>query len=408
GDNPMDCITCHNQHAGFREAGPEYFNATCKTCHNLSALREELPSNESKAVHRPESNCFACHMPSVRAEGTPHASFTDHRIRVVQDRLEDTSSAVPSAAEPTAVRAPQLEPYFTADREGREGEIYKGMAYIVFGRQNADPGALEQGIALLKSNLNPGDEFGEAYFLLGFAHLQLRQVTQAIRALEKAIAIDGDVPERLNALAQAYEASGRNGTDIDRLYSKALTIQPALADIRVNFGRFLENQNRVAEAVEQYEKAIKEQPWLETAHYNLGTAFLRTGRHDEAESELREAVHLVPDYVDALGNLGLLLAGTGRESEARTFFERAVAAAPNHAVALGNLGAYYLNTDNPAEAITLLERAVEADPNYIDGWVNLALAHLKTGNPDRARQYADRALRLDPTNPKARAVLEAL
>lgn len=408
GERPMDCLTCHNPHEGFREAGPEYFNATCLSCHNLALLEEELSTDEVKAIHSHDSNCFGCHMPKVRAEGTPHASFTDHRIRVVEERLVDVSGAVPLAAEPTPIRRAALEPYFTHDRDGREGEIYKGMAYIVYGRQNVDSAALEEGITLLKTNLNSDDDFGEAHFLLGFAHLHLLQVEEAIPALEKAIAADPDVPERLNALAQAYEAFGRSAPEIERLYTRALSLQPAQAEIRVNYGRFLENQNRLADAIRHYQTAVEEQPWLATAHYNLGTAYLRAGEYDEAESALREAIHLEPDYVDALGNLGLLLAATGHERDARPFFERAAAAAPNNAVALGNLGAYHLNAGSPEAAITLLRRSVVADPNYVDGWVNLALAHLRTGDTESARQYADNALRLDPNNQRAREVLEAL
>ena len=404
---PMDCTTCHNPHEGFRAAGPEYFNETCRGCHQVAALQNRFEAAEHLAAHTATSNCFACHMPKVEAEGTPHASFTDHWIRIV--------SNIPNPPGSVETRTVRLEPYF---QEGDDGDVYRGMAYIVYGRQRGDSTAMKTGIRLLEESLpderdSGGDDhsvagFAEAHFLLGYAYMQMGDVDRAIPALEAAVLRGADVPERLNALAQAYEAVGRDPAIIERLYRRALEIQPAVADVRTNYGRFLEARNRMPDALEQYRIAIEEQPWLETAHYNLGTAYLRSGDLERAESALREAVRLHPDYVDALGNLGLLLASQGRTDDARTYFERAVDADPQDPVALGNLGAYHLNAGSLSKAIDLLERSIEADPQYVDGLVNLGIAHLNAGRPERARELARRALQISPNNAGARRLQEAL
>lgn len=404
-ENPMDCLTCHNPHEGFRDAGPSYFNDTCQSCHGIAGLQEAMPSLELRAVHSATSNCFSCHMPKY--EGTPHASFTDHYIRVVEEKPEasrtapiDTAPAAPeSRLEPVA-----LEAYFDEDSE--EVDVYRGMAYVVYGRQRGDSTSLRRGIELLSRHAQ--DDHGEALFLLGFAHLQLGEVTEAIPALEAAILADAGVPERLNALAQAYEADGRTPSSVERLYRRALDIQPALSSVRVNYGRFLEAQGRLDDAIEQYRAAIDAEPWLETAHYNLGTALLRQGDLEDAGRALLEAVELDPDYGDALSNLGLMFAAQGREAEAGAYFRRAVEAEPNNAVALGNLGAFHLNNDDLADAVRLLTRAVEQDPVYVDGLANLALVHFRLDQYDRAQRYAERALRLDPQNPLAREILGAI
>ena len=67
----MDCVTCHNPHEGFREKGPDYFNATCRTCHEPGALQSAMPTAELKTQHAPEANCFSCHMPKVVAKDAP-------------------------------------------------------------------------------------------------------------------------------------------------------------------------------------------------------------------------------------------------------------------------------------------------------------------------------------------------
>lgn len=357
----MDCTTCHDPHEGFRDAGPAYFNDTCITCHEIAPLQAALPP-PARSDHAADANCASCHMPKVQGNGTPHATFTDHWIRVVRDTV---------AGPTTPSEAQRLVAYF--DEDAGRNSVYEGMAYVVYGRQRGSRAALEEGIRRLEAALRLDPEQGEAQYLLGFARMQLGQMGAALPALEAAVRLDPDVPERLNALAQAYEASGMDASQAARHYRRALEVQPALADVRVNYGRLLERSGQISEAAVAYAAAAQEQPWLAVAHYNLGTARLQQGQTGEAEAALRRAVELEPDYAQALGNLGLLLANDGRMDEARDFFERAVTAAPEDPVMLSNL----------------------------------ALAYLQTGDPVRAQQYARQALARDPANAVARQVLAA-
>ena len=396
---PMDCVTCHDPHEGFRDKGPAYFNATCTGCHTPSDLQQQVAA-DVRAEHAPEANCIGCHMSKVEADDAPHASFTDHWIRVVED---DETAADVEASGPV-----ELVPYFEKDEAGPEAAVYQGIAYVVYGRQRGDLEAMRKGVEILGGVLAETSDHGEAQFLLGWARTQLGETAAGIPALEKAVELDPGIPERLNALALAYEQEGRDPATIERLYERALSIQPALADVQVNYGRFLETHGRLDEALAVYQEAAAEQPWLEEAHYNLGTALLRLGRPGEAEEALQRALELQPLYPEALGNLGLLYAMQGQPEKARPLFTRAVEVAPESATALGNLGTFYLNQNRIDEAIRLLSQAVEREPRYLDGLINLALAYLQKDGVARARTYAERALDVDPGNAKARQILAAL
>ncbi len=398
----MTCVTCHNPHEGFRGKGTAYFNDTCQGCHAANDLQTAFDTEEARSTHAATANCIACHMPRVEAEEAPHASFTDHWIRVV--------GSEPEMPAPVAAHGPPvLTPYFDRDKAGEDAQRYAGLAYIVLGTQQADTLALEKGIALLEDILaGRPDSSGEAHFLMGLTRARLGRSEAAIPSLEQAVRLDPDIPERLNALAQAYEATGRDALKTERLYRRALDLEPALADVRVNYGRFLEKQGRLDEAVDQYRLAIEEKPWLAAAHYNLGTAFLQQGAFEDAEATLLHALDLQPDYPQALGNLGLLYASQDQPEKARVQFERAVAVAPGNATALGNLGTYHLNQDNLPQAIDLLSRAVEADPSYLDAVLKLSLAHFRNDDMEQARQFAQKALALDPANATARQILAAL
>jgi Tfp pilus assembly protein PilF len=390
----MTCTTCHDPHEGFRDKGPDYFNATCQTCHAPDELQVQFGEAEMVAQHAASANCQSCHMPKVESHEAPHSSFTDHWIRVVRDTIE----VLPDASD-----AP-LVAYFARDRDGVEGEALRGMANIVYGTQRGESERVGEGIALVRQALADGARLSEAEYLLGFALLGRGQTREALPYLERAAR--HPIPERFNTLAQAYEATGRTAR-VDSLYRAALDLQPALAAVRVNYGRFLERTGRTADARAQYAAAAAEQPSLGAAHYNLGTLLLRAGEYGSAEAALRRAVALEPTDAEARGNLGLLYASQGDAAAARAQFEAAVAGSPNSATALGNLGTFHLNEGRPGEAEPLLLRAVERDPAYVDGWVNLTLLYARAQDR-RAVETLRRALAVAPSDPRVQQLAQMM
>ena len=398
-ERPMDCTTCHNPHEGFRQQGPGYFNQTCRTCHTNEVLSRRVATGWQSA-HTPEANCISCHMPRTAAEDAPHTAFTDHWIRVVRDTLTGGDNSDTSTGE--------LEPYFESDRKGIEGEMYLAMAYIVYGKQKRDASMLRKGVEQLEGVLARDSLHGEAQYLAGFALLGLGQVRKAVPYLERAVRLDTGIPERLNALAQAYEQVGKSPVVIERLYRWALRIQPALSRVRVNYGRFLQAQGRVDEAIEQYRQAIAEEPWLDIAHYNLGTAYMQKEAWDQAVEALQEAVKLNPDYAEAMSNLGVLYALQGDPEHALLWLKRAVEVTPEDPVALNNLASFYINGGHPEEAIPLLEKAVTYKSDYVDALVNLALAYFQVERFEDAGRLARRVLQLAPGHPTALQILQAL
>ena len=384
----MTCTTCHNPHEGFRGKGSAYFDVTCAGCH----------TEETAADHGAGDSCIACHMPKVPAEGAPHSSFTDHWIRVVGPEMP----AMLPAHGPDP-----LSPYFARDAEGPEAAQYKAQAYLVHGTQQADSTLLEQGVALAMP-IHAQDSSGELSFLLGTTLTSLGRPEAAVAPLRTAVA-RRTVPERLNGLAQALEQVGAPQEEIVALYDRALALQPARTDIRINYGLYMLREGSVQEALEQFRLATSEEPWLALAHTHLGTAYMQDGAFGPAEASLSRALELEPDDVDALGNLGLLFATMpGRNADARRLFERAVRAEPNSAVAQANLGTWYLNNGYASAAIDRLQAAVALAPTYVGGMINLALAYARTGEYAAARRYAEQALALEPDNAAALQILEAL
>lgn len=395
--NPMDCVTCHDPHSGFRQAGPEYFNATCRTCHESANLIERLAGSTSLPDHQESSNCISCHMPKAGISKVAHSDFTDHWIRVVDP---DEPVQLNSIGDP-----PKLLPVFAQDLDD---QIYEGLAYLVYGTRNLNDVYMRMGIGMLEETLTLESDYDEAVFQLGLGYHRVGDVESAIPWLEQAVIVESDIPERLNALAQAYETGARDPVRIERLYQRALAVQPARADYRINYGRFLESRGRLVEAVREYRMALVEQPWFATAHYNLGTALVQLGDSDAAEKVLGDALDLDPLNPDAWVNLGILFATNERLGDALEAFKTAVGVSPGHPLALANLGAHYLQADSLALAILLLSQATEIAPEYVEARVNLALAYFRNDQFIRAREEAEAVLEFAPSNKLALQILNAL
>jgi tetratricopeptide (TPR) repeat protein len=122
---------------------------------------------------------------------------------------------------------------------------------------------------------------------------------QAVEPLLQAARLDERDPLRLYALAQAFEATGRTPQDIERLYRRALDLQPALADVHVGYGQFLQGQGRRAEAARAYRTARREQPWLDTAPLLLGLVLAEMDSLAAARAAFRDALALNPDHAQA-------------------------------------------------------------------------------------------------------------
>lgn len=396
---PMECTTCHDPHAGFREQGDSYFNATCLSCHESRRLSGRMPTAELRSDHEATANCIECHMPRKDLIEAPHSTFTDHWIRVVKPGKPSRPVAAHSRVE--------LAPYFERDRY-EEGLPYEGMAYVTYGRQKGDTEALRRGIDVLDQVLSTGAEPSEAVYLHGFAYSLLGEYERAVPSLEKAVMLGPDTPERLNSLAQAYEATARSPAAIERLYRRALASQPDNANIRINYGRFLETRGRRNEAIAAYDAARISEPWNDIALYNLGTALLREERKEEARDALLASINLNPLKPEVWSNLGFLYVNEGDLERALESFRASVAANPKHPDALSNLGTYYLNAENLQLAVHFLERSLEANAQAPDVLAKLGLAHFRLDDFDAAREYAQRALDLDENNSMARQIISAI
>jgi hypothetical protein len=84
--NPNDkrsrCTFCHNPHRPMEQETVAY-DTQCLSCHAAAAGAPASAAQPGKACPVGRQNCAGCHMPQVEIPGS-HASYTDHRIRIIR------------------------------------------------------------------------------------------------------------------------------------------------------------------------------------------------------------------------------------------------------------------------------------------------------------------------------------
>jgi hypothetical protein len=82
GDARLTCTACHDPHKPLNHDAGAY-DEKCLACHASSRSQKPSRGHPGRACPTAAKNCVTCHMPRV-ALPSMHASFVDHRIRIVR------------------------------------------------------------------------------------------------------------------------------------------------------------------------------------------------------------------------------------------------------------------------------------------------------------------------------------
>ena len=142
---------------------------------------------------------------------------------------------------------------------------------------------------------------------------------------------------RLFAIGSEHQRAGRLEDAIPE-YTRALSLNPNMAEAYNNLGVVLRATGRPEAAIACYRRAIALKPRNASAHSNLGNVLRDMARFESAVASHQQAVHLDPKNPDTLHNLGVALRDLGRRDQALDCFERALDSDPAHVPSLLDRG----------------------------------------------------------------------
>ena len=169
----------------------------------------------------------------------------------------------------------------------------------------------------------------------------------------------------------AAEARGE-AASAERLFRKALDIDPESASARMNLGIVLQGRGDSMAAAAEHARAVALDPSHAHAHYNLGLAHLELGDYPSAECGFREALRLRPEFPEAWVALADALESIGRDGDALAALESAIAQRPNYVGAMFNAGILLRKLGRLDEAEARLRGVPENHPEYSNALTALA------------------------------------
>ena len=160
----------------------------------------------------------------------------------------------------------------------------------------------------------------DAYALLSGIAQYNRNNAEALKNIQRAIAINPGRARYHTALALYESADPANEANVEQELNKAASLDPKSATPHILLGRLLDHKGDIPGAQQQYLTAISADPKNLEARETLASLYLRGGDKAKAEQTLRQAVEDNPDDEPVSVALAEFYARTGQLDQAGTTF----------------------------------------------------------------------------------------
>ena len=172
---------------------------------------------------------------------------------------------------------------------------------------------------------------------IGFFYVQIEAPVEAVRVLERAVAVAPDDHRAHNTLGTAY-----------------------LISLRLDA------------AATEFARAIELDAKDEFANLNLGNLSRAMGDYERAVSYYRKQIAIKADDAEARGGLAIALLALGRDEDAAAQIKRAQELAPGDYRFLTQLCLFYVTRKKAALARPLIEQAARIEPRYAWAFIGKA------------------------------------
>jgi tetratricopeptide (TPR) repeat protein len=252
----------------------------------------------------------------------------------------------------------------------------------------------EAALAAFREAIKIRPNYADAHANLG-ATLIPTDGEQAIRELEKAVALEPTSVKAQFNLATAYGASPKYGSAREiALLKKVIVMAPSFPRAHLALGKALLQDGKVPEAVRELQEASRLDPQSGETHYQLGLAMARAGSKDEGMAELQKGREL-SSAADRNQNVNLDITegraalDKGDLDQAATKFRHAIKLQPESSDAQRYLGVVLEKQGDTAGASDAYEKAVDLNPGNIAARQSLQKLLGATAGTDDPAQVAE-------------------
>ncbi len=233
----------------------------------------------------------------------------------------------------------------------------------------------------------------EAYCNRGVVYAKKGQYDQAISDFTRALKINPKLADAYNNWGAAYAEKGQYDQAISDC-TKALEINPNFAEAYNNRGVAYRDKGQYILAIDDLNRSLVINSDYALAYINRGRAHYLKGQYFNSMSDFTSAKNMgykVPDkFLDDLRE------ALGKDQKATIQFKFSTASQ-----LLMDQGAAYVEAGELDKAITVFTVALERSPQYAEGYNHRGETYGKLGQLDRAIADFDEALLIDPSYARA-------
>lgn len=195
-------------------------------------------------------------------------------------------------------------------------------------------------------------------------------------------------------------------------FRKALELNPASVDLRLEFAETLLQAGENSRAVEVCEEALRMRPSDATLHTRVAELILQAGEIARAVELCRTAIEVAPDSVDARLLLGRIFYSSreqsGMRDKALAEFEAALRIDPYNQEAMQYAADLHFQSGRYQEAADLFARLRQSSPGSIKGYYFEAQALVELNRIDAAISTLEKGLELRDDIPEYVLLLAGL
>ena len=297
-------------------------------------------------------------------------------------------------------------------KRGAAASVGAALAEAQAAHQSGDLRSAER---LYRRILKKTPDYAPALNLYGILASQRGDPKNAVKRLERAIAIDGETLDYRINLGVVQETAGDFDAAVDS-YTAALEQAPRNADILSRLAEAAKEANRYETFAETLNGLCAAMPDYAEAQYLYGLTLYLLQRPEEALEPLRRATALAPALTQAHANLASVLMDLGKAEEALAACDDCLQLNPGESYALATKAIALSETGDHAQLRSLIDfdalvefRTLEPPVGYTDiaafneALEAAVLAHptLRIDPSHRSCHFADQTddLFLDPQEP---------
>ncbi|HUL00141.1 MAG TPA: tetratricopeptide repeat protein [Nitrospirota bacterium] len=188
-----------------------------------------------------------------------------------------------------------------------------GYAYSALGR-------LDEAISAYKKAIELSSD-PTIYINISAVYIKKNDTGNAIKYLEKAINMNGNISEAYLLLISLYDELNRtdDARRLEQRYTHALLVEQGREHIRRGIQANADRHDDVA--AEEFKQAIERDPSNPEAYSSLGYTYFNSGMMNEAFEYQQRALEIDPNYVMASYGIALIYKNWGNTVMAKKYFE---------------------------------------------------------------------------------------